>query len=214
MRARFAIAVLAGVLLLVAGTPATAKRKAASDSDTTYLGCLKRGMAAASQADPAGARTEVLADCIFLRRATATVTEALLLLDGGSAKRANAKVEEMMAADDEEGLGISRQDSVALFTAYDALEKELAAAKGDYQIHADGKVGRVITQSSGDPAVDAIRCMSVEGCPALDAKPGANNDVAFRCIATEQARQLLLLGVSRLKLPSFAASDGATSPGR
>jgi hypothetical protein len=208
--AGFRIAAVAAVVLLLSGTPASARKKAA-DPDS-YLDCLQQGMAAAPAGDPSAVRLKVLADCFLIRRGVATVTMALLTFNGEGTKRAAAETDQMMAADDEKALGISHQDDAALFAAYRTLEKTLATAKADYRIHPDGQVDCVLTQSSGDADVDAVRCKSPQGCPPLDAKPGANNNAALICVDTERRKQLLLLAIERAGLVSLYAKDKANTP--
>lgn len=212
MNVRWGFAV-ATILLLLSGTPGSAKKKDVADPDS-YLTCLQQGTAAAPQGDPATVRAKVLADCFFTRRGIATVTMALLILDGRDEKRASAETDAMMAADDEKALGISRQDDAALFAAYGTLEKQLASTKADYRIQPDGQVECVLAQSSGDAAVDAARCASSPGCPPLDPKPGANNKAAFICMATEQNKQLLLLAISRAGLTWLSDRKVASAVGQ
>jgi hypothetical protein len=210
---RLGLAVLASVLLLVDGTAASAKKKEAADVDS-YLSCLQQGMAAAPQGDPATVRTKVLSGCLLIRRGVATVTMALLILQGETEKRAGAETDAMMAADDEKAQGISRQDDAALFAAYGMLEKQLVAARADYQFHEDGRVDCIVTQSSGDPGVDAARCAMPQACPPLDARPGTRNSAAFACLATEQRKQLLLLAINRTGLASLSAPVVGGAPGQ
>jgi hypothetical protein len=212
MRATFGFWALAGILLLTSGSFVSARKKEPAAPGETYLGCLQRGLSAAPQDDPARARVKVLADCLFIRRGTATVTEALLILDGESQKHASADVERSLADDDRKGLGISRQDDAAIFAAYGEIEKQLANAKADYRIHADGQLECVLTQSSGNPEVDATKCQPAQGCPSLDPKPGANNNAALICMDTEQRRQLFLLSATRAGFESPSANGAPNTP--